>query len=91
MVARREVDEGPEEFRRALAVLRAASPRAEIVLSETPAPTRLAPHASALTADVLVDDEEEDEDDSDDEELEEEPLEDEESDDEEPPERLSVR
>ena len=58
MVARREVDEGPEEFRRALAALRSATPRTEVVLSETPAPTRLAPHAAALTADVLVDDEE---------------------------------
>ena len=58
MVARREVDEGPEEFRRALVALRAAKPRPEIELAETPAPTRLAPHATAMTADVIVDDEE---------------------------------
>lgn len=58
MAARREVDEGPELFRRAVAALRAATPRSEVVLQETPAPTRLAPHAMAMTADILVDDEE---------------------------------
>ncbi len=58
MAARRDVDEGPEQFRRAVAALRAATPRSEVVLEETPAPTRLAPHALAMTADVLVDDEE---------------------------------
>jgi hypothetical protein len=58
MAARREVDEGPELFRRAVAALRAATPRSEVVLQETPAPTRLAPHALAMTADILVDDEE---------------------------------
>ena len=58
MAARREVDEGPEQFRRAVAGLRAATPRSEVVLQETPAPTRLAPHAMAMTADILVDDDE---------------------------------
>ena len=58
MAARREIDEGPELFRRAVAALRAATPRSEVVLQETPAPTRLAPHAMAMTADILVDDEE---------------------------------
>ncbi len=58
MAARREVDEGPELFRRAVAALRAATPRSEVVLEETPAPTRLAPHAMAMTADILVEDEE---------------------------------
>lgn len=53
MVARREVDEVPAEFARALAALRAAAPRPEVVLEETPAPQRLAPHAVALTADVV--------------------------------------
>jgi len=53
MVARREVDEVPEEFSRALAAIRAATPRSEVVLEETPAPQRLAPHAVALTADVV--------------------------------------
>jgi hypothetical protein len=58
MVARGVVDDGPEEFRRALAALRSVTTRPEIVLDEAPAPTRLAPHAAAMTADVLVDDEE---------------------------------
>ena len=54
MVARRDADEVPEEFSRALAALRAATPRPEVVLEETPAPQRLAPHAVALTADVIA-------------------------------------
>ena len=54
MVARRTADEVPEEFARALAALRAATPRPEVVLEETPAPQRLAPHAVALTADVIA-------------------------------------
>jgi hypothetical protein len=54
MVARREADEVPEEFSLALASLRAAAPRPEVVLEETPAPQRLAPHAVALTADVFA-------------------------------------
>jgi DUF3000 family protein len=59
MVARRETDdEGPQEFRSALDSLRAATPRAEVVLAETPAPQRLAPYAVAMTADVVVADDE---------------------------------
>lgn len=54
MVARREAADAPEEFRRALVALRSAVPRAEVVLEETPAPQRLAPHAVALTADVTT-------------------------------------
>jgi hypothetical protein len=53
MVARREADEVPPEFARALASIRAAAPRPEVVLEETPAPQRLAPHAVALSADVV--------------------------------------
>src|SRR4051812_31655634 len=53
MVARREAADAPEDFRRAVAALRAATPRPEVVLEETPAPQRLAPHAVALTADVF--------------------------------------
>lgn len=53
MGARKEVDEAPEQFVRALAALRSVTPRAEVVLDETPAPQRLAPHAVALTADVV--------------------------------------
>jgi hypothetical protein len=52
VAARREVDDAPEEFVRALAALRAAVPRPEVVVEETPAPQRLAPHAVALSADV---------------------------------------
>lgn len=54
MPARTEADDAPEEFRRALEGLRSASPRREVVLAETPAPARLAPHAVAMTADVSV-------------------------------------
>jgi len=53
MVARREPDEVPEESSRALAAIRAARPRSEVVLEETPAPQRLAPYSLALTADVV--------------------------------------
>lgn len=44
----------PEPFVRALASLRAARLRPEIVTDEAPAPQRLAPFAVALTADVVV-------------------------------------
>lgn len=54
MGARTEVGEAPEEFVRALAALRSATPRPEVVLEETPAPQRLAPHAVALSADVIA-------------------------------------
>jgi hypothetical protein len=52
--------EGPEDFRRAVAALRGARLRPEIVLQEAPAPQRLAPWAVALTADVIADDADED-------------------------------
>jgi hypothetical protein len=58
MAARRSADDAPEEFRRAVDALRAAVPRAEVVLQESPAPQRLAPHAAAMTADVVVGDDE---------------------------------
>lgn len=44
--------EPPETFAPALASLREASPRPEVVLDETPAPQRLAPYAVALSAEV---------------------------------------
>lgn len=44
----------PEEFRRAVATLGGAEVRAEVVLSEGPAPQRLAPYAVALLGDVVV-------------------------------------
>lgn len=46
--------EAPEEFRRAVAALRSARLRPEVVLEEAPAPQRLAPWAVAMTADVLA-------------------------------------
>ncbi len=58
MVARRTDDDAPEAFRRALASLRQAVVRPEVVIDEAPAPQRLAPYAVALTADVVVDGEE---------------------------------
>jgi hypothetical protein len=45
----------PETFARAVAGLRSATPRAEIVLEEVGAPQRLAPYAFALSATVLRD------------------------------------
>ena len=54
MGAREEVEPVPETFVRALAALRSATPRPEVLLEETPAPQRLAPHAVALSADVLA-------------------------------------
>ena len=43
----------PEAFTRAVAGLRAAAPRPEILLEEIPAPQRLAPYSFALSATVL--------------------------------------
>src|SRR3954465_13633354 len=45
----------PEEFRRAVAQLREARLRPEVFCEEMPAPQRIAPFASALSADVTVD------------------------------------
>jgi hypothetical protein len=45
----------PETFARAVAGLRAAAPRDEILLEEVGAPQRLAPYAFALSATVLRD------------------------------------
>lgn len=45
---------GAHEFERAVASLRAARFRPEIVVTEAPAPVRLAPDAIALSAEVLV-------------------------------------
>jgi hypothetical protein len=46
--------DAPEEFLAALRELRAAALRPEIVLTEVPAPARIAPYAVALSADVVV-------------------------------------
>ena len=53
MVARTVPNDAPLEFQRALEALRAARLRPEVVLSEAPAPQRIAPYSVALTADVL--------------------------------------
>jgi hypothetical protein len=56
MVAvRRMPDDAPEEFLGAVQRLRAARLRPEVSVEEVPAPQRIAPFASALSADVTVD------------------------------------
>jgi hypothetical protein len=45
----------PEEFRVAVAQMQAARLRPEVFCEEMPAPQRIAPYASALSADVTVD------------------------------------
>ena len=59
MAARQEPQVGapatPEEFRLAVEQMRAAQLRPEIFCEEMPAPQRIAPFASALSADVTVD------------------------------------
>lgn len=44
----------PEGFQRAVDALRGVRLRSEVQLEEVPAPTRIAPHAHALTADVVT-------------------------------------
>ena len=62
MVVRQETHPGtgagasPPEFREAVASMHAARLRPEIFCEEMPAPQRIAPYASALSADVTVDD-----------------------------------
>ena len=63
MVARHETrpgaaaGAGPAEFRAAVETMRAAPVRPEVHCEEMPAPQRIAPWSSALSADVTVDDE----------------------------------
>jgi hypothetical protein len=54
MAARKEIDAPPEEFRQAVDQLKAAALRPEVFSEEMPAPQRIAPFSSALTADVTV-------------------------------------
>ena len=61
MGAREQAEPAPETFVRALAALRAVTPRTDVVIEETPAPQRLAPHAVALSADVIAPDDPESE------------------------------
>ena len=62
MVVRQETHPGsgagtsPPEFREAVASMHAARLRPEVFCEEMPAPQRIAPYASALSADVTVDD-----------------------------------
>jgi hypothetical protein len=53
-----EPDEAPEAFRRAVTSLRAADVDPAVTIRETAAPSRLAPYAFALTAEVLHGDDE---------------------------------
>lgn len=48
--------ETPAAFTEALASLKGLRPRSEVVVTETPAPTRLAPYAVALSAEITVGD-----------------------------------
>jgi hypothetical protein len=50
-----EPTSAPPEFLRAVSQMRAARFRAELFVEQMPAPQRIAPHASALSADVTVD------------------------------------
>lgn len=61
MASRSISGQGADEFSAALRDLHAARLRPEVKLTEVPAPTRIAPHAVALTADVLGPDGEDDE------------------------------
>ena len=58
MAVRRTTQDAPVDFAEAVERLRAVRLRPEVVLTEAPAPQRIAPHALALSADVVVDDEE---------------------------------
>ena len=55
MGARRELDQPPARFRAAVEAVRAVRLRPEVLLTEVPAPQRIAPFATALGADVAVD------------------------------------
>ena len=58
MAQREEPAALPSDFMSAVASLRSARTRPEVVLEETPAPQRLSPYAVALQAEVVLDDEE---------------------------------
>src|SRR5919107_1483479 len=53
MVARTVPDDAPLEFQRALDAVRTATLRPEVVLSEAPAPQRIAPFSVALSGEVV--------------------------------------
>ncbi|MEQ4208713.1 DUF3000 domain-containing protein [Actinopolymorpha sp. B17G11] len=58
MAARRESNDPPEVFQRAVSELRSARLRPEVVSEEIPAPQRVAPFSAAVSADVVIDDHE---------------------------------
>ncbi len=53
MATRPTSAQGADDFEHALSALHAASVRPEVRLTQVPAPTRIAPHAVAMTGDVL--------------------------------------
>jgi hypothetical protein len=55
---RSEIDRTPPQFVEAVEQVRQATLRPEVVADEMPAPQRIAPHAFAMSGDVLVDDDE---------------------------------
>ncbi len=55
MGARRELEAPPARFRAAVEQVRAARMRAEVLLTDVPAPQRIAPFATAVGADVSLD------------------------------------
>jgi hypothetical protein len=55
MVVRQESNAAPAEFRAAVAAMRAAPLRPEVLCEEMPAPQRIAPYSAALSADVTLD------------------------------------
>ena len=54
---RSEIDRTPAQFTEAVAQVRQATLRPEVVADEMPAPQRIAPHAFAMSGDVVIDDE----------------------------------
>ncbi|MCW2831993.1 MAG: hypothetical protein JWP31_2685 [Aeromicrobium sp.] len=58
MGVRNEIDRTPAQFTDAVGQVRDAVLRPEVVVDEMPAPQRIAPHAFAISGDVLVADDE---------------------------------
>ena len=54
MGARSDIDRTPAQFAAAVEHIRQAVLRPEVVVDEMPAPQRIAPHAFAISGDVLV-------------------------------------
>ncbi|MFT4298621.1 MAG: DUF3000 domain-containing protein [Aeromicrobium sp.] len=55
MGVHRELDDTPSQFAAAVDQLRSAVVRPEVVVDDIPAPTRIAPHAQALSGEIVVD------------------------------------